>query len=151
MKVRSKLLTMTSFAFYSDVHLYFMWLYVTWKLRLYCRLSHSCYEAYYWSDTVKTRNTLLGKPRGQLIRMIWTKENTSLLYSTIQTRAHTHMPDIWTPTAGPHAPLWPRLVSGQTPEVLSNFSTTKWMDLTPVSLVNTHSHVNNVCTMYECF
>lgn len=86
------------------------------------------------------KHALSEKPTGRHIRIISTKENTSLLYSTTETRGHlthtythagylntysrcTHMC-----TACEHTPLWSHLLSGQTPVVLSNSKATKWMD-----------------------
>lgn len=76
------------------------------------------------------------------IRMIWTKENTSLLYST--TRGHLNHTRWTFERRHKH--------SAQTPIVLSNFKATKWMDLKPLLVVNTSSHVNNVSkTSNSCF
>ncbi len=139
-----------------------MWLYVAWKLCLYCRLFHSCYQAHYWSDTVKT-NTLCWRNQQDSTSGSSQPRKTHLCCTPQQRQedtwhTHTHTPDIWTYTAGvrtctacEHTPLWSRLLSGQTPVVLSNFKATKWMDLNPLLVVNTRSHVNNVSKSYSCF
>lgn len=88
------------------------------------------------------KNTLLEKPTGRHIRMIWTKENTYLLYST--TRGHLNHTRWTFERRHKH--------SAQTPIVLSNFKATKWTDLKPLLVVNTSSHVNNVSkTSNSCF
>ncbi len=137
----------------SDVYLYFsklilctgtsMWLYVAWKLPpSFPLLLQSTLLK--WLSVKK--KTLSEKPTGRHIR-IWTKENTSLLSSTTHKRTldtHIHI-GLHTLTLCGHTPLWTCPLSGQTLGILSDFKPTKWMDLKPLLVVNTRSHVNNVC------
>lgn len=118
---------------------YCMWIYVAWKLRLdFCRflLPNTLLK---W-HSVKTKTLSW---RNRHIRIIWTKENTSLLSSTGKRTLDTH---IYTCRTIEHIQLvythclwWPRLLPGRTPVVLSNFKATKWMDLNPPLVVNTHT------------
>lgn len=120
-------------------------------------------ESFVWTSVVSTpvtkhsievtlcqdKNTLLEKPTGWHIRIIWTQS-----LCCTQTRgqfSYTHRTVEHVQPVYTHCLCHVCCQDRHLPVVLSNFKATNVMDLNPLLVVNTRSHVNNVSKSYSCF
>lgn len=135
-----------------------MWLYVAWKLGMFFCRFRSCYQAHYWSDTVETKT--LSWRNQQDDTSGWSEPRKTNLCCTSQTRnTCTHAGHLNTYSLCTHVYthcLWTiysyGLVYCQDRHLwFYRTQDHKLNGLKPPLLVNTRSHVNNVCKSTAAF